>query len=87
MQPTSALFSIASPTWEKRWGKRRADPFVVGLSLTYNMPERPWIVVTTETKKRRPQRKIPYACEILGLPCVTLAELIERELRDDDQTA
>jgi hypothetical protein len=69
------------PNMGKAFGaKRRADPFVVGLSLTYNNEHQPWIVVTAESRANRPQRKIPGVCDILGLPCISLEELIEREL-------
>lgn len=64
--------------------KERADPFVVALSLTFNSDHQPWIVVTSESKRRRPMRKIPGACDALGLKCITLDELIERELGNEE---
>jgi hypothetical protein len=68
--------------------KERADPFVVALSLTYNQPHRPWIVITAESRNGRPRRKIPGACDILKLPCMTLDELLEKELgHDEDREA
>lgn len=60
--------------------KRRADPFVVALALTYHTANQPWIVVTGESRNNRPRRKISGACDELGLPCITLAELIELEV-------
>jgi hypothetical protein len=59
--------------------KRRADPFVVALALTYHCEAQHWVIVTGESGKR-PRRKIKGACDELGLPCITLAELIEVEL-------
>jgi hypothetical protein len=63
--------------------KERADPYVVALSLTYHSEEQAFVVVTGETRSRRPRRKISGACDELGLPCITLEELIDRELRDE----
>jgi hypothetical protein len=60
--------------------KRRADPFVVALALTYDSPDRRWIVVSGESRKRRPRRKIPGVCKELGLECITLDDLIDLEL-------
>ena len=60
--------------------KRRADPFIIALALTYHCEDQHWIVVTSETGNRRPRRKIKGACDELGLPCITLQELIELEL-------
>jgi hypothetical protein len=65
-------------------GKERADPFVVALSLTFNSDQQPWIVVTSESKRKRPMRKIPGACDALGLECITLDQLIERELGNEE---
>jgi hypothetical protein len=64
--------------------KERADPFVVGLSLTMNSDRQPWIVITSESRRRRPNRKIPGACDALGLKCITLNELIELELGNEE---
>lgn len=60
--------------------RRRADPFVVALALTNHCDEQHWVVVTGETMNNRPRRKIAGACAELGLPCITVDQLIEREL-------
>jgi hypothetical protein len=60
--------------------KDRADPYVVALGLTMTSDRQPWIVVTTETMKKRPMRKIPGVCDALGVKCISLDELIELEL-------
>jgi hypothetical protein len=65
--------------------RRRADPFVVALSLTYNSDQQPWIVVCAESRNNRPNRKVPGACDALGLPCITLDQLIEREVPNDGE--
>lgn len=76
------------PSMGKAMGpKERADPFVVGLSLTMNSDKQPWIVVTSESRKKRPNRKIPGVCDILGLQCISLDELIELELGNDETEA
>lgn len=60
--------------------KRRADPYVVALALTYDTPDQRWIVVTKESRNGRIRRKVPNACDELGLRCISLDELIELEL-------
>lgn len=65
--------------------KERADPYVVALSMTYHCEEQAYIIVTGESRNRRPRRKISGACDEFGLPCITLEELIERELRNDGE--
>jgi hypothetical protein len=64
--------------------KERADPFVVGLSLTMTSDRQPWIVITSESRRKRPNRKIPGVCDVLGLKCITLNELIELELGNEE---
>jgi hypothetical protein len=66
--------------------KLRADPFVVALALTYDSPVQRWIVVSGESRRRRPSRKIPGVCEALGLECVTLDDLIDQELPGERYT-
>jgi hypothetical protein len=66
--------------------RRRADPFVVALALTYDSPVQRWIVVSGESRKRRPRRKIPGVCKELGLDCITLDDLIDRELPGERYT-
>jgi len=61
--------------------KRRADPFVVAVALTYNCDEQPWIVVAGETLNHRPRRKIAGACDELGILCITIDQFIEREMQ------
>jgi hypothetical protein len=79
------LVQFKFPAMGKALGtKRRADPFVVALALTYHCEEQAWIVVAGETRNNRPRRKIAGACEELGLQCITLDQLIERELPNDE---
>lgn len=65
--------------------KRRADPYVVAAALTYNSDVQPWIVVAGESRKGRPARKIPGVCDALGIECITVEDLIERELPYEDR--
>jgi hypothetical protein len=65
--------------------KRRADPFVVAAALTYYTEQRPWIVVAGESRKGRAARKIPSVCDHYGIECITLEELIARELPYEDR--
>ena len=60
--------------------KRRADPFVVATALTYNSDAEQWLVVAGESRKGRPARKIPTVCDHYGIECITLEDLISREL-------
>lgn len=60
--------------------KRRGDPYVVGLAITYQ----PWIVVCGELHEKRPRRKIRGVCHELGIGCITLEELIEVELGNEE---
>lgn len=64
--------------------KERGDPYVVALAAANSSDDVPWIVVCAETLKNRPRRKIPGVCADLGVRCITLAELIELELPDDE---
>jgi len=67
--------------------KRRADPFVVALALTYHSTSQPWVIVSGESRRRRPRRKIPGVCKGLGLQCITLDDLIDEELPGERYTA
>jgi hypothetical protein len=60
--------------------KRRGDPYVVGLAMTYDTDREPWVVVCGELHEKRPRRKIRGVCHELGIKCITLDELIELEL-------
>lgn len=60
--------------------KDRADPHVVALGLTLNCADQPCVIVTSESLNNRRLRKITGACKGLGLGCITLAELLEREV-------
>ena len=57
--------------------KNRADPWVVAVALTEIAAGRDCCVVTTETADRRPNRKIKGVCASLGIPCLTIDELVE----------
>ena len=57
-----------------RGEKTPADPYVVALAWLEN-----WTVVVDETKTNRPNRKIPGACDILGVKWVPLAKFIADE--------
>ena len=65
--------------------RERADPYVVALAATNDPPEeRGWVVVTGESDRKRPRRKIKGACNELGLPCISLDELLARETGNDE---
>lgn len=54
--------------------KEPADPYVLAVALLED-----YIVVADESTKRR-SRKIPGACEKLGISCMTLDEFIAAEM-------
>lgn len=70
-----------------RQRKERADQYVVGLAAYLSeasSPKRLHEVVASESDRRRPNRKIPTACEHFGVACRTLLEVLEREFPDEE---
>lgn len=65
--------------------KERADPWVIAAALTENANGTECWVVTTENSNRRPNRKIPGACDKLGIRRTTLRGVVELEEADDDE--
>jgi len=61
---------------DTRKGRSGADPFVIALAVV-----RGCAVVTLEGKSRSPDKKpnIPDVCEVLGVPCLSLLQMIEQE--------
>jgi len=57
---------------KERLGRMRADGFVIALASWKGLT-----VVTAEN--RRGPAKIPNICDARGIPCVSLADMIERE--------
>lgn len=57
-----------------RGAKTPADPFVVALAELDG-----YIVVASETLRKRPNGKIPGVCKVLGVECITLAQLMAAE--------
>lgn len=65
--------------------KERADPWVVGAAFTEAAKGTVCCVVTTETPRNRPNRKIAGACDGLGLDWTTLDQLLEDESLDEER--
>lgn len=57
-------------------GRSGGDPFVIALAATTNPP---MTVVTGEQPGKKNSPKIPDVCLAEGIPCIGLADLIERE--------
>jgi hypothetical protein len=68
------------PAMSKATGsKTLADPYIVALAEIEG-----YIVVTDETCKKRPTKKIPGVCQKLSIRCLTLAEFV-KEIQDEDK--
>jgi hypothetical protein len=61
---------------DTRKGRSGADPFVIALAILQGCS-----VVTLEGRSRSPEKRpnIPDVCEVLGVPCLSLLQMIERE--------
>lgn len=57
---------------KERLGRMRADAFVIGLAQHQRL-----VVVTAEN--RRGPEKIPNICDAVGIECISLADMIQRE--------
>ncbi|HVL66886.1 MAG TPA: DUF4411 family protein [Vicinamibacterales bacterium] len=69
--------ALAFPRMAKPRGRKTvADSFVVALALLDG-----YTVVASESLKKRANGKIPGACRLLGVACIPLAELVERETK------
>lgn len=65
-------------------GRRdRADAWVVATAAHSHDKPRRWIVVTNESKVKRPNRRITGACARYKVLCLTLIEMLDREYPDD----
>jgi len=61
---------------DTRTGKNLGDPFVIGLSLTYD----PHLIVVSEENGGAAHRPaIPFVCGAEGVKCIKLVDLIRRE--------
>jgi hypothetical protein len=60
------------PAMSKATGRRTpADPYIVALAELEN-----YVVVTDESKTKRPNRKIPGVCQQRGIRCITLDQFV-----------
>jgi len=61
---------------DTRKGRSGADPFVIALAIIHESS-----VVTLEGKSRSPDKRpnIPDVCEVLGVPWLSLLQMIEQE--------
>jgi hypothetical protein len=68
-----------------RGRKEKADQYVVGVALYLNRTSNPTqhIVVAGESLAKRPNRKIPRACQHFGVECCGLMEMLAREFPDE----
>lgn len=65
--------------------KTRADPWAVAYAAHWNGVDqsRYHIVVCDETLRRRPNRKMPTACQRFGVESLTLIDMLHREFPHD----
>lgn len=78
---THAFPGMASP----RGRKEKADQYVVGVALFLNRTSNPTrhVVIAGESLAKRPNRKIPRACQHFGVECCGLMEMLAREFPDE----
>jgi hypothetical protein len=58
----------------QKYGKEKdfwADPYLIAFGMTINA-----IVVTQETLKKKPERKMPFVCKKMGITCMNLDEFM-----------
>jgi hypothetical protein len=67
-----------------RGDKEKADAWVVALAGHMRSNPQDWRVVCDETSARRPNKKIPAACERFGVPCTSLMEMLRAEFPEED---
>lgn len=80
-QVTHAFPSMASA----RGRKEKADQYVVATAIHLNKVSNPtkFIVIAGESLARRPNRKIPRACQHFGIDCQGLLDMLVYEFPDE----
>ncbi|HXC30885.1 MAG TPA: DUF4411 family protein [Verrucomicrobiae bacterium] len=66
------------PAMSRATGRKTpADPFLVALAELEG-----YVIVADETRRKRPNRKIPGVCQARGVRCITLSEFVAAAKKD-----
>jgi hypothetical protein len=68
LEPFEKFQEYGAKTTNNLW----ADPYLIAYGLTINA-----IIITQESLKSKPERKIPYVCKELGIECMNLDNFME----------
>lgn len=67
------------PAMSRATGRKTpADPYVVALAELEK-----YVVVADETRRKRPNRKIPGVCQARGVRCITLSDFVVAVKKDE----
>ncbi len=67
-----------------RKNKEKADPHVIALALSGVLDVPVCIVVCEETTAKRPNRKIPTACQAFGIKAFGIMEMLRSEIPNEE---